>query len=69
MCIEQYHFQQSGPSWGKIAIVSLIVISASLIVYKLGAIKPIKIEPQPEKEKESGQENIRENQDQEKSVK
>ncbi|MDO9000232.1 MAG: hypothetical protein Q7W45_10745 [Bacteroidota bacterium] len=46
MLIEQIHFPQNGPNWGKIALVSLSLIAAGVIIYQITkSIKP-KIEPQ-----------------------
>lgn len=35
MLIEQIHFPQSGPNWGKIALITLTVIATGIIIYKL----------------------------------
>jgi hypothetical protein len=45
MLIEQIHFPQSGPNWGKIALISLVVIGLGVVVYQI--TKPVKLKIKP----------------------
>ncbi len=45
MLIQQIHFPQSGPNWGKIALISLVVITTGIIIYKLTTPVKDKIKP------------------------
>lgn len=50
MLIEQIHYPQSGPNWGKIALITAGVIIVGFMAYN--AFKPIKVkielEPKPD---------------------
>lgn len=45
MLIQQIHFPQSGPNWGKIALVSLGIIITGVITYQVYKSIKLKIEP------------------------
>lgn len=50
MIFEQTHFPQSGPSWSRIIIISIVLIGVSVIAYK--AFVPVKIATKIKPEKD-----------------
>lgn len=52
MLIQQTHFPQSGPNWGKIVLLSLVAIGLGIAVYQI--TKPVKFKTQPNPKQKPG---------------